>query len=60
MDYEEFRANTVVSIVSAILSTGGPVLETLIESVAYKPIVDHAFRMADYIIEKLKDESTKD
>jgi hypothetical protein len=53
MDYEQFRADTTANLVAAILSTGGPVTETIVEAVAYKPIVDHAITIADYIIKKL-------
>ena len=56
MDYHEYKANCVQAFVAAILSTGGPVTETLIEAAGYKVIVHHAFKIADHIIERLKQE----
>lgn len=56
MDYHEYTANCVKDFVAAILSTGGPVTETLIEAAGYKVVVHQAFRIADYIVEKLKKE----
>lgn len=56
MDYQEYKANCVKDFVSAILSTGGPVSETIIEAAGYKLVVHQAFKIADYIIEKLKKE----
>lgn len=56
MDYHEYKANCVKDFVAAILSTGGPVTETLIEATGYKVIVHQAFKIADHIIEKLKKE----
>ena len=56
MDYHEYKANCVKDFVAAILSTGGPVTETVIEMATYRMTVHHAFRIADYIIEKLKKE----
>ena len=63
MDYLEYKAQCVKDFVAAILSTGGPVTETLIEAAGYKVVVHQAFRIADYIIERLKmedPESTTD
>lgn len=54
MDYLEYKANCVQAFVAAILSTGGPVTETIIEAAGYKIVVHQAFRIADYIIERLK------
>ena len=56
MDYHEYKANCVKDFVAAILSTGGPVTETLIEAAGYKVVVHQAFRIADYMVEKLKKE----
>lgn len=56
MDYLEYKANCVQAFVAAILSTGGPVTETIIEVTAYKEVVHQAFRIADHIIAKLKAE----
>ena len=56
MDYQEYKANCVKDFVAAILSTGGPVTETVIEAMTYKLTVHHAIKIADYIIEKLKEE----
>lgn len=56
MDYHEYKANCVKDFVAAILSTGGPVTETIIEVTGYKAIVHQAFKIADYIIKKLKKE----
>ena len=56
MDYHEYKANCVMDFVAAILSTGSPVTETLIEAAGYKVVVRQAFRIADYIVEKLKKE----
>ena len=52
MDYHEYKANCVQAFVAAILSTGGPVTETLIEAAWYKVVVHQAFKIADYIIEE--------
>ena len=60
MDFLEYKANCVQAFVAAILSTGGPVTETLIEAAGYKVVVHQAFKIADYIIEKLKDEHEKE
>ena len=54
MDYHQYKAECVQAFVAAILSTGGPVTETLIEAAGYKVIVRQAFKIADYIIDKLK------
>lgn len=59
MDYQQYRADTTVNLVAAILSTGGPVTETIIEAVAYKPIVDHAITIANYITKKLIETDSK-
>ena len=56
MDYHEYKANCVQAFVAAILSTGGPVTETLIEAAGYRMVVHQAFKIADYIVEKLKAE----
>ena len=56
MDYHEYKANCVKDFVAAILSTGGPVTETLIEAAGYKVVVHQAIKIADYIVEKLKKE----
>lgn len=56
MDYHQYKAECVQAFVAAILSTGGPVTETLIEAAGYKVVVHHAFKIADYIVEKLKKE----
>ena len=56
MDYQKYKAECVKDFVAAILSTGGPVTETIIEAAGYKVIVHQAFRIADYIVEKLKKE----
>ena len=56
MDYHEYKANCVQQFVAAILSTGGPVTETLLEAATYKISVHYAFKIADHIIEKLKEE----
>ena len=56
MDYHEYKANCVQQFVAAILSTGGPVTETLIEAATYKISVHYAFKIADHIIERLKEE----
>ena len=56
MDYHEYKANCVQQFVAAILSTGGPVTETLLEAATYKISVHYAFKIADHIIEKLKKE----
>ena len=56
MDYQEYKAQCVKDFVAAILSTGGPVTETLIEMAAYKEVVHQAFKIAGYIIERLKKE----
>ena len=56
MDYHEYKANCVQQFVAAILFTGGPVTETLLEAATYKISVHYAFKIADHIIEKLKEE----
>lgn len=56
MDYHEYKANCVQAFVVAILSTGGPVSETIIEAATYKISVHYAFKIADHIIKKLKEE----
>lgn len=56
MDYHEYKANCVQAFVAAILSTGGPVTETIIEAATYKITVRQAIKIADYIVEKLKAE----
>jgi hypothetical protein len=56
MDYHEYKAQCVKDFVAAILSTGGPVTETIIEATAYKVIVHQSEKIADYIIEKMKQE----
>lgn len=59
MDYHEYKAECVKDFVAAILSTGGPVTETIIEAAGYKVIVHQAFKIADYMVEKLKKEEKK-
>ena len=56
MDYQEYKAQCVQQFVAAILSTGGPVSETILEAATYKVSVHYAFKIADHIIEKLKKE----
>lgn len=56
MDYNEYKAQCVKDFVAAILSTGGPVSETILEAATYKISVHYAFKIADHIIEKLKRE----
>jgi hypothetical protein len=56
MDYIEYKAQCVQQFVAAILSTGGPVSETILEAATYKISVHYAFKIADHIIEKLKQE----
>ena len=56
MDYHEYKAQCVQQFVAAILSTGGPVSETILEAATYKISVHYAFKIADHIIEKLKKE----
>ena len=56
MDYHEYKAQCVQQFVAAILSTGGPVSETIHEAATYKISVHYAFKIADHIIEKLKKE----
>jgi hypothetical protein len=56
MDYHEYKAQCVQQFVAAILSTGGPVSETIIEAATYKITVHQAFKIADHIIERLKAE----
>ena len=56
MDYHEYKANCVQQFVAAILSTGGPISETILEAATYKISVHYAFKIADHIIEKLKKE----
>lgn len=57
MDYHEYKANCVQQFVAAILSTGGPITETLLEAATYKIAVHYAMKMADHIIELLKQEN---
>lgn len=56
MDYQKYKADCVQAFVAAILSTGGPVTETVIEAAGYKLIVHQAFKIADHIIDRLKKE----
>jgi hypothetical protein len=56
MDYHEYKAQCVQQFVAAILSTGGPVSETILEAATYKISVHYAFKIADHIIERLKKE----
>lgn len=56
MNYHEYKADCVQQFVSAILSTGGPVSETILEAATYKISVHYAFKIADYIVERLKKE----
>lgn len=56
MDYHEYKAQCVQQFIAAILSTGGPVTETILEAATYKISVHYAFKIADHIIEKLKRE----
>lgn len=56
MDYHEYKAQCVQQFVAAILSTGGPVSETILEAATYKISVHYAFKITDHIIEKLKKE----
>ena len=56
MDYHEYKAQCVQQFVAAILSTGGPVSETILEAATYKISVHYAFKIADHIIEKFKAE----
>lgn len=56
MDYHEYKANCVQQFVAAILSTGGPVSETILEAATYKISVHYACKIADHIIDKLKRE----
>ena len=58
MDYQKYKADCVKDFVAAILSTGGPVTETIIEAATYRLTVHHAFKIANYIIEKLKEEES--
>lgn len=60
MDYHQYKAECVQAFVAAILSTGGPVTETLIEAAGYKVIVHQAFKIADYVVEKLKNKEEND
>lgn len=60
MDYHEYKANCVQQFVAAILSTGGPVSETILEAATYKISVHYAFKIADHIIEKLKEEEAEE
>lgn len=54
MDYHEYKAECVKDFVAALLSTGSSVTETVIEVVGYKKVVHQAFKIADFIIDKLK------
>lgn len=56
MDYHEYKAQCVKDFVAAILSTGGPVSETILEAATYRISVHYAFKIADHIIERLKRE----
>ena len=56
MNYHEYKANCVQQFVAAILSTGGPVTETILEAATYKISVHYAFKIAEHIIELLKKE----
>ena len=56
MDYHEYKSQCVQQFVAAILSTGGPVSETILEAATYKISVHYAFKIADHIIERLKKE----
>ena len=56
MDYHEYKAQCVQQFVAAILSTGGPVSETILEAATYRISVHYAFKIADYIIEGLRAE----
>lgn len=56
MDYQEYKAECVKDFVAALLSTGSSVTETVIEVVGYKKVVHQAFKIADYVVEKLKEE----
>lgn len=56
MDYHKYKADCVQAFVAAILSTGGPVTETIIEAATYKLTVHQAFKIADHIITNLKSE----
>lgn len=60
MDYQEYKAECVKDFVAALLSTGSSVTETVIEVVGYKEVVHHAFKIADYVVEKLKNEESND
>ena len=60
MDYHEYKANCVQQFVAAILSTGGPVSETILEAATYKISVHYAFKIANHIIEKLKKEEAEE
>ena len=60
MDYHEYKANCVQQFVAAILSTGGPISETILEAATYKISVHYAFKIADHIIEKLKAEDPEE
>ena len=56
MDYHEYKANCVQQFVAAILSTGGPISETILEAATYKITVHYAMKIADHIIEKAEDQ----
>ena len=60
MDYHEYKANCVQQFVAAILSTGDPIAETILEAATYKIPVYYAFKIADHIIERLKEEEADD
>lgn len=60
MDYHQYKAECVQAFVAAILSTGSSVTETVIKVVGYKEVVHHAFKIADYVLEKLKKEESDD
>lgn len=60
MDYQKYKAECVKDFVAALLSTGSSVTETVIEVVGYKKVVRQAFKIADYVVEKLKKEEEND
>ena len=59
MNYHEYKAQCVQQFVAAILSTGGPITETILEAATYKITVHYAMMIADHIIERLKKEDPK-
>lgn len=56
MDYQQYKAECVKDFLAALLSTGSSVTETVIEVAAYKKVVRQAIKIADYVVEKLKEE----